>query len=107
MIVSGGENIYPAEVENSLYDHPAIAEVAVIGVPHERWGESPKAMIVLRPGMSATPEELIEFARTKLARYKCPSSIDFVEALPRNASGKILKKDLRAPFWIGLDRAIS
>ena len=107
MIVSGGENIYPAEVENALYDHPAIAEVAVIGVPHERWGESPKAMIVLRPGMTATPEELIEFARTKLARYKCPSSIDFVDALPRNASGKILKKELRAPFWVGLERAIS
>jgi acyl-CoA synthetase (AMP-forming)/AMP-acid ligase II len=107
MIVSGGENIYPAEVENALYDHPAIAEVAVIGVPHERWGESPKAMVVLRPGMTAMPEEFIEFARTKLARYKCPSSIDFVEALPRNASGKILKKELRAPYWVGLERAIS
>ena len=107
MIVSGGENIYPAEVENALYDHPAIAEVAVIGVPHERWGESPKAMVVLRPAMTATPEELIEFARTKLARYKCPSSIDFVESLPRNASGKILKRELRAPYWVGLERAIS
>jgi acyl-CoA synthetase (AMP-forming)/AMP-acid ligase II len=107
MIVSGGENIYPAEVENALYDHPAIAEVAVIGVPHERWGESPKAMVVLRPSMTASAEELIDFARTKLARYKCPSSIDFVEALPRNASGKILKKELRAPFWAGHERAIS
>ncbi len=107
MIVSGGENIYPAEVENALYDHPAIAEVAVIGVPHDRWGESPKAIVVLRPATTATPEELIEFARTRLARYKCPSSIDFVAALPRNASGKILKKELRAPFWVGLERAIS
>jgi acyl-CoA synthetase (AMP-forming)/AMP-acid ligase II len=107
MIVSGAENIYPAEVENALYDHPSIAEVAVIGVPSERWGETPKAMVVLKPGMSATPDELIDFARTRLARYKCPSSIEFVDALPRNASGKVLKKDLRAPYWVSHDRGIS
>ncbi len=107
MIVSGAENIYPAEVENALYDHRAVAEVAVIGVPSERWGETPKAMVVLKPAMSASEEELIEFARTRLARYKCPSSVEFVEALPRNASGKVLKKDLRAPFWAGHDRHIS
>jgi acyl-CoA synthetase (AMP-forming)/AMP-acid ligase II len=107
MIVSGGENIYPAEVENALYDHPAVAEVAVIGVPHERWGESPKAIVVLKAGMSATAEELIEFARTRLARYKCPTSVDFTDTIPRNASGKILKKDLRVPYWAGRDRAIS
>lgn len=107
MIVSGAENIYPAEVENALYDHPAIAEVAVIGVPSERWGETPKAMVVLKPAVSVSAEELIEFARTRLARYKCPSSVDFVDALPRNASGKVLKKDLRAPFWVGHDRHIS
>lgn len=107
MIVSGAENIYPAEIENVLYDHPAIAEVAVIGVPHERWGESPKAIVVLRPGMTRDARELIEFARTRLARYKCPSSVEFVDALPRNASGKVLKKVLRAPFWEGRERKIA
>ncbi len=107
MIVSGAENVYPAEVENALYGHPAVLEVAVIGVPHERWGETPRAIVVLRPGSVATASELISFARTRLAKYKCPGAVDFVEALPRNASGKILKKDLRAPFWAGLDRRIS
>ena len=107
MIVSGAENIYPAEVENVLYDHPAIAEVAVIGIPHERWGETPRAIVVRRPGADVEAEELIEFARTRLARYKCPTSVEFVDVLPRNASGKVLKKELRAPFWAGRDRAIS
>ena len=105
--MSGAENIYPAEIENVLYDHPAIAEVAVIGVPHERWGESPKAIVVLRPNATADPAELIEFARTRLARYKCPTSVDFVDALPRNASGKVLKKVLRAPFWAGRERHVA
>ena len=107
MIVSGAENIYPAEVENVLYDHPAIAEVAVIGVPHDRWGETPRAIVVRRPGADVDGEALIEFARTRLARYKCPTSVEFVDVLPRNASGKVLKKELRAPHWIGRDRAIS
>jgi acyl-CoA synthetase (AMP-forming)/AMP-acid ligase II len=107
MIVSGAENVYPAEVENALYDHPAVAEAAVIGVPHERWGETPKAIVVVRPGHSATEDELIEFCRTRLAKYKCPRTVDFVDALPRNASGKVLKKDLRAPFWADQERAIS
>jgi acyl-CoA synthetase (AMP-forming)/AMP-acid ligase II len=111
MIVSGAENIYPAEVENVMYAHPAIAEVAVIGVPHERWGETPKAMVVLKAGLSPeqTPsaDDLLEFTRLSLARYKCPSSIEFVEALPRNASGKVLKKELRAPYWVGRERRIS
>ncbi len=107
MIVSGAENIYPAEIENVLYDHPAIAEVAVIGVPSERWGETPKAIIVLRPGHVLDAATVIEFARTRLARYKCPSSVDFVEVLPRNASGKVLKKELRVPFWRNHDRGIS
>ena len=107
MIVSGAENIYPAEIENVLYDHPAIAEVAVIGVPSERWGETPKAIVVVRAGHVLDAETVIEFARTRLARYKCPSSVDFVDALPRNASGKVLKKELRVPFWIGHERRIS
>jgi acyl-CoA synthetase (AMP-forming)/AMP-acid ligase II len=107
MIVSGAENIYPAEIENVLYDHPGIAEVAVIGVPSERWGETPKAMVVCRPGVVLDADEVIAFARTRLARYKCPSSVDFVSSLPRNASGKVLKKELRLPYWQGQDRGIS
>lgn len=100
MIVSGGENIYPTEIENVLYDHPAVAAVAVIGVPHERWGETPKAFIVARPGILPTEAELIAFTRHRLAHYKCPTSIAFVTALPQNASGKILKKDMRDPQWL-------
>jgi acyl-CoA synthetase (AMP-forming)/AMP-acid ligase II len=111
MIVSGAENIYPAEVENVLYAHPAVSEVAVIGVPHDRWGETPLAMVVLKADVSAhtapSSDELIEFCRQSIARYKCPTSVLFVESLPRNASGKLLKKDLRAPYWVGKDRHIS
>lgn len=95
MIISGGENIYPAEIENVLNGHPSVREVAVIGVPHEKWGETPRAVIVLRPNQTATPEELIAFTRERLAHYKCPSSVVFADALPRNASGKLLKRELR------------
>ena len=95
MIISGGENIYPAEIENALNAHPAVMEVAVIGVPHERWGETPKAIVVLRPGKRASEPELIAFTREHLARYKCPTSVVFAETLPRNASGKLLKPELR------------
>jgi long-chain acyl-CoA synthetase len=96
MIVSGGENIYPTEIENVLGAHPDVSQVAVIGVPHDKWGESPRAYVV--PRADAAPDEaaLIDFTRVHLARYKCPTSIRFVGALPQNASGKILKKDLRA-----------
>ncbi len=107
MIVSGGENIYPAEVENVLMAHPAVADVAVIGVPHEKWGETPKAMVVKAAGAEVTEQELIDFCRERLARYKCPTSVDFIDAIPRNPSGKVLKKDLRAPFWEGRDRFVS
>jgi long-chain acyl-CoA synthetase len=107
MIVSGAENIYPAEIENVLGDHPAVSEVAVIGVPHDRWGETVKAIVVFRSGMRAEERELIDFTRARLATYKCPTSIEFAESLPRNASGKLLKKDLRAPYWIGHDRAVN
>ncbi|WP_197277347.1 class I adenylate-forming enzyme family protein [Sphingomonas profundi] len=95
MIVSGGENIYPAELENILAAHPHVAQVAVIGVPHPKWGETPRAYIVPRAG--AAPEEtaIIAYSRTRIAAYKCPTSIRFVKGLPQNASGKILKKDLR------------
>lgn len=107
MIISGGENIYPAEVENVLMSHPAVADVAVIGVPSERWGETPKALVVLAPGTEVTEEELLEFATRSLARYKCPMSLEWRESLPRNASGKVLKKDLRAPYWQGRTRQVN
>lgn len=105
MVVSGGENIYPAEVENVLYAHPAVQEVAVIGVPSDRWGETVKAVIVRRPDVPVDAAELIAFARERLAHYKCPTSIDFADELPRNASGKLLKHTLRAPFWKDTARA--
>jgi long-chain acyl-CoA synthetase len=98
MIISGGENVYPAEVENALADHPDISEVAVIGVPHEHWGETVKAMVVLREGANADAEGIRAFARTRIAAYKCPTSVDFVGALPRNPSGKVLKRELRAAY---------
>lgn len=106
MIISGGENVYSPEIERVLAEHPAILELAVIGVPHDKWGESVKAVVAFHPGKSATSEELISFAREKLATYKCPKSIDIVEALPRNPSGKILKRDLRKPYWADRDRQV-
>ncbi len=107
MIVSGGENVYPAEVENALASHPAVAEVAVIGVPSDKWGETVKAVVVLKPGAEVTSAELMSHARTHLAGFKCPTSVDFTDVLPRNPSGKVLKKDLRAPFWEGRTRQIN
>ncbi len=107
MIVSGGENIYPAEVENALFGHPAIADAAVVGVPHEKWGEAVKAIVVLKPGEQATPDEIIAFAKTRIASYKVPKSVDFIEALPRNPSGKILRRELRAPYWEGRERMVN
>ena len=99
MIVSGGENIYPAELENVLMAHPAVADVAVIGVPSERWGETPKALVVPADGESPAADELIAFCRERVAHYKCPTSVELVEVLPRNATGKVLKAQLRAPYW--------
>ena len=107
MIVSGGENVYPAEVENALASHPALAEVAVIGVPSDRWGETVKAIAVVRPGATASAPEIIAFAKERLAGYKCPTSVDFIDQLPRNPSGKVLKKDLREPYWAGRERRIN
>lgn len=107
MIVSGGENIYPAEVESAIFAHPAVADVAVIGVPDDRWGEAVKALVVKKPGADLTAETVIEFTRERIARYKTPRSVDFVESLPRNASGKILKRELRAPFWAGRERQVN
>ena len=106
MIVSGGENIYPAEVESALYGHPAIADVAVIGVPDERWGEAVKAIVVVKPGARVTADDIIAYARERVAGYKLPKSIDFVDSLPRNPSGKIVKRDLRERYWQGQRRQI-
>jgi len=99
MIVSGGENIYPAEVESALFGHPDVADVAVIGVPDERWGEAVKAVVVKKPGAGVTAGELITWARDRIAGYKLPKTVDFIEALPRNPTGKILKRELRLPYW--------
>ena len=96
MLISGGENVYPAEVESVLTGHPAVAEVAVVGVPSDRWGESPYAVVVLRPGFSVTAEELIAWTRERLAHFKCPVGVSFVAALERTASGKLRKQAIRA-----------
>ena len=101
MIISGGENVYPIEVENVLSDHAAVSEVAVIGVPDEKWGETVKAIVVLRAGAESNAQALIDFARTRLAHYKCPKSVDFVNELPRTATGKVLKKTLRGMYGGG------
>ncbi len=106
MIVSGGENIYPAEVESALYGHPAIADVAVIGVPDETWGESVKACVVLKPGAQASAEEIIAFARERIGGFKLPRTVDFMKELPRNPSGKLLKRVLRQPYWEGQERQV-
>ena len=106
MIVSGGENVYSAEVENAITTLPAVSMAAVIGVPDDRWGERVHAVVVLRPGQSLTAEALIAHCRTLIAGYKCPRSVEFREALPLSAAGKVLKVDLRAPFWAGQGRNV-
>ena len=105
MIISGGENIYSPEIERVLAEHPAVMEVAIIGVPDDRWGESVKAVVALKPDAEATEDELIAYCAEHLAKFKCPKSVDILEALPRNPTGKILKRDLRKPYWEGRDRA--
>jgi len=110
MIVSGGENIYPAEVENALLAHPAVADAAVIGVPDDKWGETVKAVVVRAPGASdddaALTADIIAGTRDRIAHYKCPTSIDFIDVLPRNASGKVLRRELRKPYWEGRGRNV-
>jgi long-chain acyl-CoA synthetase len=107
MIISGAENIYPAEVENAIYGHPSVAEVAVIGVPDEKWGEAVKAVVVLKPGASAEASDILSFARSRIAAFKIPKSIDFVDALPRNAAGKVLRRQLQEPYWAGCERKVN
>ena len=107
VIITGGENVSSIEVEDCLYQHPAVAEVAVIGVPDDRWGETVKALVVLRPGAQASEADLIEFARSRMAHYKCPTSVEMRESLVRTATGKLQKFKLRAPYWEGRDRLVS
>ncbi|MEM7595973.1 MAG: fatty acid--CoA ligase, partial [Cyanobacteria bacterium P01_A01_bin.83] len=107
MICYAGENVYPAEIENILYEHPAIAEVGVIGVPDEDFGESIKAIVVLKPGMHLKALEIINFVRGKLADFKLPRSVEFVQSLPRTPSGKIQKGKLREKYWKGYQRKVN
>jgi acyl-CoA synthetase (AMP-forming)/AMP-acid ligase II len=107
MIISGGENVYPAEVEAALMGHPEVLECAVIGVPDAKWGETVKAVVVRRQGTSLGEPALIAWSRDKLAGFKRPSSVDFIDALPRNAAGKLLKRTLREPYWVGHTRRIN
>lgn len=108
MIISGGENIYPAEVESALYEHPDIAEAAIIGVPDDTWGESVKAIVVLKPNAALTEADLIAHVRARIAGYKTPRSVDFRDSpLPRSTSGKILRRELREPYWEGRDRRVN
>ncbi|HVA74124.1 MAG TPA: AMP-binding protein [Acidimicrobiales bacterium] len=107
VIISGGENVSSVEVEDCLYQHPAVAEVAVIGVPSEKWGETVKALIVLRAGQEATEEELIEFCRGRLAHFKCPTTVEFRDALARTATGKLQKFKLRSPYWEGYEKRVN
>ncbi len=106
MIISGGENVYPAEVENTIFSHPDVLEVAVIGVPDEKWGEAVKAVIVPNKDVQIDEKAMIAWLRERMAVYKVPKSIDVIEAMPRNASGKILRRELRDPYWVGHDKKV-
>ena len=108
MIISGGENVYSVEVENALYTHPAVLEVAVIGIPDETWGEAVHAVVVCKPGMQVTADELIEYSHSLIASYKVPRSIEFSQdALPKSGAGKILKRNLRDKYWEGKSRNVN
>ena len=107
VIITGGENVSSIEVEDCLFQHPAVLETAVIGVPDERWGETIKALVVLRPGHAVAERALIDFCRSRLAHFKCPTSVEFRDALSRTATGKLQKFKLREPYWVGRDRRVS
>ena len=98
MIISGGENVHPTETENALQEHPAVREVAVIGLPHPKWGEEVKAAVALRPGQEVTAEALIEFCKERIAGYKCPKSVDFFDTLPKSTVGKILRREVKKKY---------
>ncbi len=107
VIISGGENVSSIEVEDALFSHPEVTEVAVIGVPHEKWGETVKALVVLEAGSTASEQELIDYCRDRLAHYKCPTSIETRSELARTATGKLQKYKLRAPYWEGLEKQVN
>jgi fatty-acyl-CoA synthase len=106
LIISGGENVSSIEVEGALYKYPGVLEAAVIAVPDDRWGEAPKALVVAKAGAKLTENELIEFCRGKLAHYKCPKSVDFVDSLPRTATGKVQKSVIRERYWQGREKRV-
>ena len=107
MIITGGENVSPAEVESAIYGHPDVAEVAVIGVPDARWGEAVKACVVPKPGRAVDAASVIAWTRERIAPFKVPKSVDVIPELPRNPSGKILRRQLREPYWEGQDRRVN
>jgi long-chain acyl-CoA synthetase len=106
MIVSGGENVYSSEVEQAVASHPAVAACAVIAVPSEEWGEAVHAVVVLRPGTEATEQEIREHCKKRIAGYKCPRSVEFRDALPLSGAGKVLKTELREPYWRSRTRRV-
>jgi acyl-CoA synthetase (AMP-forming)/AMP-acid ligase II len=106
MIITGGENVYGPEVENVLNACPGVSEGVIIGIPDDRWGESVKAVVVRAPGAELSADDIIAFCRARLAHYQSPTSVDFTEVLPRSATGKVLKRALREPYWAGRERAI-
>jgi acyl-CoA synthetase (AMP-forming)/AMP-acid ligase II len=107
MIKTGGENVYSPEVETVLYRHPSVLEAAIIGIPDEKWGEAIRAVVVLRPGCEATDEEIMTFCREHLTHFKCPSSVEFIDALPKGGTGKIQKNRLREKFWQGQEKRVN
>ena len=107
MIITGGFNVYPSEVERALCRHPAVLEALVIGVPDERWGEAVKAMVVLRPGESSEPSEIIEFTQQDIAGFKKPREIEFLSEIPKNAQGKVLRREIREKHWAGRARRVN
>jgi acyl-CoA synthetase (AMP-forming)/AMP-acid ligase II len=106
MIISGGFNVYPSQVEQVIWAHPAVRDCAVIGVPDEKWGEAVKAVVELKQGHSLSAEEVIALCKSKLGSVSAPKTVDFIDALPRSVAGKVLKKDLRAPYWKDKNRSI-
>ena len=106
MIITGGENVYPREVEEVLYGHPAVSEAAVIGVPDDKWVERVHAIITLKESEQATSEEIVAYCKERLAWYKAPKSVEFVTSLPKNPQGKILKRELREKYWQGRSRRV-
>jgi acyl-CoA synthetase (AMP-forming)/AMP-acid ligase II len=106
MILTGGENVYSTEVEHELYEHPSILEAAVIGVPDDTWGEVVKAIVVLKKDITADEDEVIDFCKSRLAKYKAPKSVEFVSELPKTGAGKIYKKALKDEYWKGYEKRV-